>query len=172
MPNWCENQLTIIGGSTLLRKFNKQFKSGQDLNWETKERSGPKVYSFETFIPIPQEIIQQGFHKAGYDWCIANWSTKWDINGVSQEAPFIKGKDLGSLYYLFDTAWGPPLKVVEAMSLQYPDLTFKLVYGESGSIFYGEYVLKGGWATEETFEVDGDEAIPYLIDIGLWVEDE
>ncbi len=51
-----------------------------------------------------------------YEWCIRNWGTKWnacDPDWCLEE---------GILY--FQTAWSPPIPVIEALAEKYPDLEF------------------------------------------------
>jgi hypothetical protein len=68
-----------------------------------------------------------------YDWSIAHWGTKWNI-----------GKDVHidnlsecNITLTFDTAWSPPIPVVEALCAQYPEISATLRYIETGCWFAG-----------------------------------
>ena len=54
MPNWCENELFVIGSEESLLRFEDQI-----LHWENPETKGNKgevVFDFNKVIPTPQEI--------------------------------------------------------------------------------------------------------------------
>jgi hypothetical protein len=54
VPNWCENELFIIGSKESLLRFEDQI-----LHWENPETKGNKgevVFDFNKVIPIPQEL--------------------------------------------------------------------------------------------------------------------
>lgn len=57
-----------------------------------------------------------------YDWCIANWGTKWNSYEVSYSDDKKK--------IVFDTAWSCPLPVIEALSEKFKDTTFTLKYAD------------------------------------------
>jgi hypothetical protein len=79
---------------------------------------------------------KDGFNSGGYEWCIANWGTKW--RGYS--ASFEDAKNL----LTFETAWEPPIPILKALSQKFPNCTFKLNYYERGCGFCGEMKVKNG----------------------------
>jgi hypothetical protein len=67
-----------------------------------------------------------------YDWCCANWGTKWNACHSEGHSP---QETATMTTYSFDTAWSPPTPVIHALAAAYPKLTFRLDYtleGESG----------------------------------------
>lgn len=91
--------------------------------------------------------------KNWYDWSCSNWGTKWDACHVSTEEG---GSD--ELVYLFDTAWSPAEPVLDAMSEQFPELTFTAAFDEESHAFYYEAVWQGGEkVSEENLEREPDE---------------
>lgn len=97
-------------------------------------------------------VEQYGF-KTWLDWAIANWGTKWNAGEVKQ--PEIrKGGRLA--FYRFDTAWSPPLSLVEAASKKFPNVRLTMRFYEAGSGFKGILVCKGGQILKsESSDYDG-----------------
>ena len=86
-----------------------------------------------------------------YDWCVANWGTKWDVP---------KDEYLGAANYedqavhtYFNTAWGPALEWAEQVSLDWPELEFTTEYSEFGMWFAGRHRVKNG---EVLVRVEGE----------------
>ena len=86
---WCENDLAVEGPKEVIEEF-------------LKFAAGESPFDFEKFIPYPEEFQRldeiaeawlkehaerpdydwhsqpkDGFNSGGYDWCVANWGTKW-----------------------------------------------------------------------------------------------
>lgn len=138
MPNWCENYLRVTGNDKDLISFKNRAKQiGKDNKTDL---------SLNNFIPMPKELKDTispcnpnralrrkfGFDN-WYDWRIANWGVKCEIDA----AHLTDGK--GELTYCFDSAWSPPLKAIEKMSKQYPELNFYLEYIEPSMAFCGQF---------------------------------
>ena len=136
MPNWCYNRVEIYG-------------ENPDQIKEVKEKlEGKKTcFDFNNIVPMPDwknipnengELPKLQDHVWGtmycwedgsqddrwYHWCWDNWDTKWN----SRDATLTEDGD--GLEYVFDTAWGPPRKVIEALREQYPDLSVTAFYDE------------------------------------------
>lgn len=164
MPNWCENILVVTGDDTELSKFDKTFK-GRPALWSLEEfelgvedfdvamakkaaewNEMPLQYTFNALYPVPEEILRNGYNGkeengsllSGYDWCIENWGTKWDMNSVTQE------ENPGEIKYYFSTAWGPPLEWCEKVAGDWLQLEFKVLFFEPGMCFAGENHYVGG----------------------------
>ena len=133
MPNWCENSLTITCKTEQDANELKDKLQGYEVDWyydgyEQAELESDimsdlldNVYSppnfkkyiqthstdlaFDNIIPIPMDVIAQGYSIAGYDWCTINWGTKWEPDVQFEQ----NGKEL---YYSFDTAWSPPEPII------------------------------------------------------------
>ena len=127
---------------------------------------------FDKYIPYPKEFTDKdkqasknrvekqttingkldttdGYNSGGYEWCIQNWGTKWGAmdfeitNDISSWEDKAKVKH-AEISYTFNTAWSPPIPVIEAMSKKYPKLNFDLRYFERGMGFNGIFRVQDG----------------------------
>ena len=142
-----------------LLDFNKflpypaEFKERDDLCHKYREYKGEfcvdkRKFSIKEEKELLAEIIKRGedyfqtdgYNLGGYDWCSANWGTKW--NACQTSCHMIDR----TLTYTFDTAWAPPLGVLTEMSKQFPDLKMKLMAETEGYGREGKYniTFKGG----------------------------
>ena len=142
MPNWCTNTLIISGDKKVLKRFKELAK--------TKKSK----FSLDNFIPYPkiyQDVKLEpmggdGYNSydlennllSGYNWCINNWGTKWDVT----EVVLNEDLEVGRLEYNFDTAWSPPKEAIEKIALMFPTLLFDLVYTEEGCAFEGKMIIR------------------------------
>jgi hypothetical protein len=112
----------------------------------------------QEFIPCPQELrdtiagssgdadeqrriveqtqlnIKNHGYGNWYDFCVAQWGTKWDIkadNGVEE-------LDAGGIEFTFESAWAPPIAAYER--LIECGFTVRASYYEPGMCFCGIYV--------------------------------
>lgn len=120
MPNWVYNILKILGPKKQLNEFEAI---------ANKEKT---VLSFNNFIEQPNQI------KNWYDWNIANWGCKWDIQNVRLS----KAKNY--LKYSFDTPWSMPISFIIFVSTILDELTFHLKVEEEGRFFKGKLIIKAG----------------------------
>ena len=166
MPNWCTN-------SVVLKHDDPEFI----------ERARSAIQEkglFSEFIPTPKELVEttagylgDGYaqelnqfkmqlnekyfgHKDWYDWNIANWGTKWDVTGESQDIE-------GGLMLNFDSAWAPPVAAYE----QLKDMGFYIeaMYYEPGMAFVGSWT--DGFDTPYAIEGNSEwvrENIPEYLD--------
>lgn len=168
MPNWCENRLTVTGQGRGLDIFI-EFAKGEDSEL-TANAFVPYPKEYEEMDRIAREYRKEhpddiancpedGYNHGGYDWRCKNWGTRGDM-GESMADRINRN----TLEYSFDTAWSPPLPVVEAMGRIFPALSFKLEYWESGCGFQGELIVQNGKTVlNETrkyyaFDCDEDES--------------
>jgi len=80
-----------------------------------------------------------------YEWSTQNWGTKWETDGNGDKPDVVPYHDRPGVYFMeayFDTAWSPPIQVLEALSEKYPQLQIR-----------GAYIDEGGGFAEE-FEID------------------
>lgn len=138
MPNWCYNSVELQHDNpTMIKKIVEAIESNKGL--------------FKTFIPYPKkfaeldrkakehlektkEYIKDGYNQGGYEWCISNWGTKWDVRkddisvGTENENFVLLG---------FSTAWSPPIPFYKELV----ELGFKVrgCYEEGGVGFLGIY---------------------------------
>ncbi|BAW19006.1 hypothetical protein [Ralstonia phage RP12] len=114
-----------------------------------------KLFDFENFLPYPENFRERdndsasltqaemaekygkdargytsdGYNSGGYEWCVANWGTKWNASSVAWV-------DVHDTLY-FDTPWGPPWPVLEAMHKRFPTFTFYFEWYERGMAVMG-----------------------------------
>jgi hypothetical protein len=160
MPNWVMNTLTVEGNPDLVNELKKQVsqpyvmpvQSRGDLNYVVKDENVESEFSFWNVIrPIDMEAYplqparselpiddpnwwadNQRLAKADnswYSWNNRNWGTKWDATNPELVVDEENGENW-VLVYKFDTAWAPPVPVIEKLSEQYPTLLLTLEYEE------------------------------------------
>ena len=128
MPNWCENKLEIQGDFEKLKEFcSKHIRFNKESNNDD--------FSFETVVPTPDNFDDPKFD--WYSWCCDNWGTKWDAAEASVSELHRCSSGYSELSIYFDTAWSPPIPIVDKLVSDYPDLYFKLSFYEPGMFFAG-----------------------------------
>lgn len=151
MPNWCDCELTIHGPHEVSHRFVEFAANGDRLLDEDK------------FIPYPEKFRKRdearkkweedqkrnggktdwskapkdGFNSGGYEWCGANWGTKWGFCDVTLSGRYPP-------FYKFKTAWNPPSLLIKKMGEMFPELRFELEYFERGAEFCGTFTVDGG----------------------------
>ena len=139
MPNWCNNSISIQGGSNTIKTL-----------WEeaTKEGSGllnamkpmPKELE-DTTSPTPEGSEQpkvDGYDN-WYDWRVANWGTKWDID-TTQGLEFTdNGDGTAQISGWFETAWAPPIEAYNTFIEDMDGCSLIADYHEPGMDFAGIY---------------------------------
>jgi hypothetical protein len=108
----------------------------------------------QEFIPVPQALrdtvsgsmgedkreahelqmksnIEQYGYKDWYDFCVNEWSTKWDVGADGNPAQDIPG----GLMLGFDSAWAPPVGAYEKLCAM--GFRIRAMYYESGMAFAG-----------------------------------
>lgn len=136
MPNHISNRLTLLcSEDEAARVFAAIAGSNKD--------GSATLIDFNKLIPYPEEYVRldresrewekshpenpwkgrpaDGFNQGGYQWCVDNWGTKW--SAYDQEK-----RSLTSIY--FETAWSPPVPVMDALAARFPDLRFMLEYAD------------------------------------------
>jgi len=132
MPNWTANTLQITDRTEAIASFKKFMGEDND------------GFCFKKLVPPPDDMFEGNLgdkeraecEKKGianwYDWQIENWDTKWNACDVtSEEETFSDGK-WTTLTYQFNTAWSPPLKVIDALKEKFPDLEISGGYVHEG----------------------------------------
>lgn len=166
MPNWCDNTLELNHNDpAMIERAKKAFLEGKLLS---------------EFVPVPKDLdITAGFasndselqklyaqnkKKHGYahwyDFCVAEWGTKWDVGGDDE---IIVNETPNSLKLSFQSAWSPPTDAYYKML----DLGFsiKAYYYEGGCAFCGCF----DEGVDDCYSIDGKshwvkENIPEDID--------
>ena len=135
MPNWCHNQLTITGPEAEVQAFKT--KAVGHSPWFEPE-GDPDVLNFHSLVPVPDQVLNAGYESAGYDWEKENWGCKWGA-----ESPTIPDEWEGCVLYEFDTAWSPPIELLQRVAVQSPALVFVLEYAEPGMAYKGLAKFQG-----------------------------
>ena len=159
MPNWCENDITLIGPKDVLEEIMATELLLKNLIPWPKE-----IEKFEKTTNIPKgeikarkELEKKYGVSTLYDWCITYWGTKWDIdihNPLEIEDDPIRGDKSYSVMTSFSSAWSPPVKAFKTVYERYKDrgLDIVLYYFEAGCAFLGSMVTDKGKVVEEEFE--------------------
>ena len=77
------------------------------------DRGYTKQELAETIGKIMYENEQKYGAKDWYDWCYANWSTKWDA--YDTETEYTETRENLTYDWQFTSAWNPPYKVLEKL---------------------------------------------------------
>lgn len=173
MPNHVENDLVVHGDPETLKAF-ADFAKGPGGTVVANPPDTPEtLLSAHKFIPLPEHFLadrytcekcsfqasrgrsdktgqrcpncdsylKDWYNSGGYDWCIEHWGTKWGFYEIELEcADFEEGE----IRYTFQTAWSPPIPVIQAMSKRFPSLSFALDYFEGGMGFMGSFMYENG----------------------------
>lgn len=91
MPNWCFNSIMI------------QSEDVEVIN--TLHQAVLEEKFLSTLMPLPNG-------EWNYEWCVANWGTKWDIRRPDETLRY-KSNDKHVLAFKFETAWSPPTGALE-----------------------------------------------------------
>ena len=148
MPNWCRNRVDVYSeNKTDLQKVLDIFSNKNvfeqiipEPDWSKIPFKGelPKVREMKSpngkVVTTVTEFSDGTQDTRWYDWRVANWDTKWDIN-----AKDVEWSDECEDYicFEFDTAWAPPEGVVRELKDQFPDVSISWFYDEPGMEFAG-----------------------------------
>jgi hypothetical protein len=159
-----------------VQRVNPVSKDGKIMNNAVKE---VRKFSFDKVVPYPQRFhdydekirnmtpeekeecskkhggyIPDAYNSGGYEWCCKHWGTKWDLwedNCTRQEG-------VRSLHFYFDTAWSPPIPVIEALAKKFPKLKFIHKYWERGmGVKCREEYVNGEKILEESGSYNGNK---------------
>ena len=182
MPNWCRNDVTITHDDPSM--INRLINSNTGF--------------LETFIPCPSDLtnkfdfsaedyrekvelweeqnLKTHGYKDWYDWRVANWGTKWDIElddkYVSQDGKMVQ--------ITFNSAWSPPIEAYNKLK----ELGFNIhaLYVETGNCFAGEwddgedFCIEYDFTDDEWADKMSDTLADYLQceyeNYQMWLEEE
>jgi hypothetical protein len=165
MPNWSDNDLTVIGPA-------KDVEEMLSKAWSPSENDEHVLIpDFNKIIPYPEKYAEpdrvmqaarekweklppeerakagfpmgkDGFNSGGYEWCIQNWGTKWYI---TEGTNFYRtdGAKKTQIKVTFETAWSPPRQVILALAKAYPSITFSMRSYEMGMGWKRHLKVKG-----------------------------
>lgn len=172
MPNWCNNTLTLEHEDpAMIARAREAFAKGAFLHefvpvplclTETIAGSHSDPVMQAALKQSEQDNLNAYNYKNWYDFCVAEWGTKWDVGGDDGYINDIEG----GLILSFDSAWSPPIKAYERLV----EMGFKVraMYHECGMCFAGvwdngddDYYEFGGMSSIEArneLPVELDEA--------------
>jgi hypothetical protein len=165
MPNWVYNNLTIApdseaGGTTkdvadLVEQVGKPYtiKTRDWKSGEMTEQTVEEPFAFWNIVRPEGEDLEKYDGSLGtggampfwYDWNCENWGTKWDASDVDR---IDQGKD--HIQYTFQTAWSPPIQVMQSLSEQHPNLHIELEWEEEQG-YGGTFTFRAGVTTETDY---------------------
>lgn len=185
MPNWCNNVLRIAHTDpAMMTRANEAFAKGKLLNefvpcpdelWDEESSSYGGDNAAEKDA-LRESLTAKYGYKNWYDWCVANWGTKWDVGGDETECDV---HDAHNATMTFDSAWAPPTDAYRKME----ELGFEIeaYYYEPGMQFAGIY--EGGfddfyesWGNAENCREQLPEVLDEMFAISenqeMWEQDE
>ena len=143
MPNWCNNNLTLTHEDpAMIQRAADALQRGEFL---------------QEFCPVPEDLqivagrvgdgdeqrelerkTAENIEKYGYgnwyDYCVAEWGTKWDVGCEGSTDVHPDGK---MLHTYFDSAWSPPIGAYE--KLEALGFGVNAMYYEGGMNYAGVY---------------------------------
>lgn len=143
MPNWCSNHITVRGTNQAdIQRLAKALGEGkfcdavipcpEDLQITAGFMGKDTPEQLELERREAENIKKYGY-KNWYDFQVANWGTKWDVECSDVE---VDDDGLG-FSGGFESAWSPPIQIAEALVEQGYEVT--LYYYEPGMGFCGKY---------------------------------
>ena len=142
MPNWCNNSINITGPADQIKTLWEQAQN----NWKTENYG-----LLNAMVPMPGALKgtrspspddgSQPFvdgHDNWYDWCVANWGTKWDVN--DDGLVFEDTEDgYATISGWFESAWAPPIEAYNTFIENNEEIQLYATYEEGGMDFAGIY---------------------------------
>ncbi len=136
MPNHISNHIQ-------LKSFDEDEWAKEQEAFERLQammKTDKKAFDFNVLIPYPEhfaaldkardeaekqglkwsELPRDGYNQGGYEWCCANWGTKWGAYEIAV--------DYDSFY--FQTAWSTPIPIWIEISKRFPDLQVVVEYAD------------------------------------------
>jgi len=142
MPNWCNNTITIQGPTDTIKPLWDEAKKTGLLN---AIKPMPSILE-DTTSPTPDNldtvqkstmVAQTGFDN-WYDWRVANWGCKWDVDTEGLEFTD-NGDGTASIAGWFDSPWGPPIEAYNTFCDDMDNCSLEAFYEEGGMDFAGHY---------------------------------
>ncbi|MCA9214656.1 MAG: hypothetical protein KDB27_16400 [Planctomycetales bacterium] len=132
--------------------------------WAT-ERKIEDVKGLKKFVELerPQVLelgeaylrnVEQYGHPNWYGWRLQHWGTKWNAYYIG-EAEIIGD----SAHVRFDTAWSPPLPVLDRLSKEISGAAFVLKYFDEGWGFAGWANFRNGMQNDECIEPNSNDSV-------------
>lgn len=147
MPNWCRNQLRVVGPREEVQRFFERAGSGNALiadaiavarvidasnesaiaNAVIASHHHEGLFSFNGHCPEPEDTDDW------YAWRMKHWGVKWDAKDVVLTKLATEGA-AWSCHVEFSTPWGPPHVWFCAIVAEHPELDISLPWNEEQGI--------------------------------------
>jgi hypothetical protein len=147
MPNYCNNVVEIQGPQHILKTlvdhkldFQKIHPYPPELDITAGREGADDSPEQRALVAAEESNLEKHGYKNWYDWCVANWGTKWNAGGDNDAMQVDYDEDVGNqgiALFQFDTAWAPPLGVLEKLMETHPELSIECRYHEPGVGFFG-----------------------------------
>jgi hypothetical protein len=158
MPNWCQNFVTFghADPAMIQRVFTSY--TGKGIMQEFHpcpsqlDDEASTIYGGDNTAEqdaLRASNIENFGHDNWYDWRVANWGTKWDVNSNGNGDPAVSSDGLG-VQLSFDSAWSPPLEFYGKM--EELGFTVDAFYYEPGMAFCGRW----SDGDDDYYEILGD----------------
>lgn len=116
MPNWCENQITILSeDKEVIDHIHNVIMSDDD-------------YNLMGLRPEPEDV--ENLHR----WRLDNWGTKWSLNINMLDRNCFGGTH--EIWVNAESAWSPPFDLLQYITGVHP-VTINCAFQEGGMDFIG-----------------------------------
>lgn len=125
MPNWCSNTVTFKHTDPeKIRTIVRAWNSGKFMSafFPCPKDLEETMAGFLGAGPDQRELAekelfntQQYGYKNWYDWCVAEWGTKWDVGRDKGARSLSIKSDAKKVKIRFSSAWSPPIGFYEKM---------------------------------------------------------
>jgi hypothetical protein len=147
MPNYCNNVVEIQGPQHILKTlvehrldFMKIHPYPKELDITAGREGADDSPEQKALVAAEESNLKKYGYKNWYDWCVNNWGTKWNAGGDNDAMQVDYDEDVndqGTALFQFDTAWAPPLGVLDKLMETHPELSIECRYSEPGVGFFG-----------------------------------
>jgi hypothetical protein len=146
MPNWCNNTISLTGPKEKIKQlFDKTKASGEfleqlcpcpeELNITAGRVGGDDDPEQIELVAKEKANLEKYGYSNWYDWKVAQWGTKWDVDTENLEL----SKDGTTITGWFDSAWAPPIGAYEYFLTENEDCSISSLYYEGGMDFAGKW---------------------------------
>jgi hypothetical protein len=132
-----------------IKLLNDKVANGTPL---TKEEDNKLKWGLSRGITqkMSDELMEKYGYNNWYDWQLAHWGTKW--NSYSHW----NMDDMDANEFGFQTAWAHPMPIIEALSIKFPNIRFKIKFAdEDFGHNLGSYEILDGLIENEFFPEGG-----------------
>lgn len=165
MPNWCNNTVEISHKDPArMYALVEAINEGKFLNHVIPVPEDLQIVAGRLGDGDEQKALEakeqsnrlKYGHANWYDFCVARWGTKWDVDAY-EKVEFDDQHDRNKITFGFDSAWSPPIGVYEELVEQ--GFSVRAYYYEPGMAFCGLwedgddlFYEIGGMTSEEVAE--------------------